>query len=154
MSAPRRELLRPAISVVPLVAVVAVVAVTAVHHLPGIVTFWAEALRWPYPTQGSESLMVGGREAGARREHLRRERARAHGFVSGPYTPLYASPRRRRHAEAATTTVYTGARLISLCAWLVLLGVVAALVSSVAPRRAGWVPPRWRRWGWPFSSQA
>lgn len=138
MSAPRRERLRPALSVVPLVAVVAVVVVTAVHHLPRIVAFWAEALRWPYPTQGSESLMVW--EAGklARGENIYVANGpERHGFVSGPYTPLYFAT--IAATLKLTATVYTGARLISLCAWLVLLGVVAALVGTAAPRRAGWV---------------
>ena len=80
---------------------------------------------------------MGGRAAGARREHLHRQHADRHGFVSGPYTPLYFA------AIAATLkltpTVYTGGRLITLCAWLVLIALVALLVASAAPRRAGWV---------------
>jgi hypothetical protein len=137
VSAPRRDLPRTALAVAPLVAIVAIAAVTAVHHLPRIVAFWAEALRWPYPTQGSESLIVWEAGKVARGESIYvANTPTSHGFVSGPYTPLYYV------AVAATLkltlTVYTGARLISLCAWLVLLGLVAALVLAAAPRRAGW----------------
>jgi hypothetical protein len=139
VSAPPRDLLRPALTIVPLVAVGAIVAATAAHHLPRIVTFWAEALRWPFPTQGSESLIVweAGRLARGESIYVANTPGR-HGFVSGPYTPLYFV------AVAATLkllpTVYTGARLLALAAWLLALILVALLVLSAAPRRASWLP--------------
>lgn len=129
---------RPPLTLLPLLAVAAIGAVVAFQHLPRIVAFWAEALRWPFPTQGSESLMVW--EAGklARGESIYvANTPDRHGFVSGPYTPLYFA------AIALTLklapTVYTGGRLITLGAWLVLLVVVALLGAAHAPRRAGWV---------------
>lgn len=123
---------------VPVVVVVAAIAVTAAHHLPWIGRFWWAMLRWPYPMQGSESLMVSeaGRLARGESIYVNNGPDR-HGFVSGPYTPLYFA------AVAATlkltTTIYTGGRLISLASWLVLLGLLAALVWGAAPRRVAWL---------------
>lgn len=123
---------------VPLVAVLAAVALTAGHHLPHIVAFWGAMLRFPFPMQGSESLLVweAGRLARGEGLYVANGPAR-HGFVSGPYTPLYFV------AVAATlkfsATVYTGGRLITLGCWLALLALVAALVVAAVPRRAGWL---------------
>lgn len=138
MSATRRETLRAALVAVPLLGIVAIGGVVAFHHLPRIVAFWAEALRWPYPFQGSESLVVWESGRLARGEGLYvANLPDSHGFVSGPYTPLYYA------AVAATLRVappsYIGGRLIALGFWLTLLVLVVALVRSVAPRRSGWV---------------
>lgn len=133
MSAARR-----ALAAAPLVAVIAIAAITAAHHLPRIVAFWAGALRWPFPMQGSESLVVweAGRLLRGEGLYVTNGPDR-HGFVSAPYTPLYFV------AVAATQalgpTGYTGGRLIALGSWLVALALVAALVRAVAPGRAGWV---------------
>lgn len=138
MTVARRGSLRPAAVIAPMITIGAVVLVNVVHHLPRIVAFWSEALRWPFPTQGSESLMVW--EAGllARGESIYvANTPDSHGFVSGPYTPLYFA------AVAATLkltpTVYTGGRLITLGAWLLMIALVAALVASATPRREGWI---------------
>ena len=120
----------------PALAVVAITLVVLAHAVPMILSFWAEMLRWPYPRQGSESLMVweAGRLARGESIYVANGPER-HSFVSGPYTPLYFL------AVAATLrltdTVYTGGRLIALGAWLTLLATVGALIWTLVPRRAG-----------------
>lgn len=120
----------------PALLVAAITLMVLIHAVPGILSFWAAMLRWPYPMQGSESLIVW--EAGklARGEGIYvANGSERHGFVSGPYTPLYFA------AVAATLrlsdTVYTGGRLLALGAWLTLLATVGALIWQAAPRRAG-----------------
>ncbi len=139
MSATRRETMRAVLVAVPLLGLVVLSGITAAHHLPRVVTFWAEALRWPYPVQGSESLIVWESGRLARGEGLYvANLPTSHGFVSGPYTPLYYA------AVAALLKLgplgYTGGRLIALGSWLTLLGLVVALVRAVAPHRSGWIP--------------
>ena len=127
-----------AIRLVPIVVALATVALIAIHHLPQIFAFWTAMLRWPYPMQGSESLVVA--EAGrlARGESIYVANGPAqHSFVSGPYTPLYFV------AVAATlklsSTVYTGGRLIALVAWVVLLVVAGAIACGSMTRRVRWL---------------
>lgn len=120
----------------PALLIAAITLVVLVHAVPSILAFWATMLRWPYPMQGSESLMVWEASKLARGESIYVANGPArHGFVSGPYTPLYFA------AVAATLrlsdTVYTGGRLIALGAWLTLLATVGALSWQAAPRRAG-----------------
>ncbi|CAA9550430.1 MAG: hypothetical protein AVDCRST_MAG88-728, partial [uncultured Thermomicrobiales bacterium] len=110
----------------PHLLVALLIAVTAAQHLPRVAAFQAAALGNPFPTQGSESLIV--HEAGrlARGQSIYVENGPdARGFVSGPYTPLYFV------AVAATLkltpTVYAGGRAITLASWLVLLLAVGAL---------------------------
>lgn len=123
----------------PFGVVVAALTVMVAHQLPQILGFWREMLRWPYPMQGSESLMVW--EAGrlTRGEGLYVANGpERHGFVSGPYTPLYLAA--VAATLALTPTVYTGGRLLTLVAWLALL-VLAALLAGGGgvSRRAGWL---------------
>ncbi len=120
----------------PALLIAAITLVVLVHAVPSILAFWATMLRWPYPMQGSESLLVWEASKLARGESIYVANGPArHGFVSGPYTPLYFA------AVAATLrlsdTVYTGGRLIALGAWLTLLATVGALSWQAAPRRAG-----------------
>ena len=118
----------------PWLAVIAIGALVAVQHLPRIVAFWAAALRWPYPTQGSESLIVWEADRLAQGQSIYVANSpERHGFVSGPYTPLYFAA--VALTLKLTPTVYTGGRLITLAAWLLLLALVATLVLAVAPRR-------------------
>lgn len=138
MSAARRDIGRAALVAVPLLALGALGVVTALHHLPRIAAFWGAALDWPYPMQGSESLIAWEASRLGRGEGLYVSNAPdRHSFVSGPYTPLYFA------AVAATARLtpdlYLGGRLIALGGWLLLLAVVAALVFAAAPRRGGWV---------------
>lgn len=120
----------------PIAVIVAVTVLTALHHLPRIVPYQWAILRHPFATQGSESLIVY--EAGllARGENIYQENGPdRHGFVSGPYTPLYSI------AVAATLTltptVYAGGRAITLASWLVLLAALGALAWRGRDRRAG-----------------
>lgn len=120
----------------PPLLIAAITLVVLVHAVPSILAFWATMLRWPYPMQGSESLMVWEASKLARGESIYVANGLdRHGFVSGPYTPLYFA------AVAATLrlsdTIYTGGRLIALGAWLTLLATVGALSWQAAPRRAG-----------------
>lgn len=123
---------------VPIAVSVVTAIVIAVHHLPQIVTFWAAMLRWPYPMQGSESLIVWEAQRLAQGESIYVANGPAqHGFVSGPYTPLY-------FAAVATTlklssTVYTGGRLITLLAWVALLIVAGAIPWGATTRRVRWL---------------
>ncbi len=115
----------------------AILVITVVHHGPRIISFWGEMLRWPYPMQGSESLIVweAQRLADGQSIYVANDPNR-HGFVSGPYTPLYFL------AVAATlkltTTVYTGGRLITLGAWLILLVTTLAFVGA-GKQRERWL---------------
>lgn len=120
----------------PALAILAITIVSLAHAVPQIVAFWWAMLRWPYPMQGSESLIVWEASKLARGESIYVANGpERHGFVSGPYTPLYFV------AVAATlkfsATVYTGGRLLTLGAWLTLLAVVGGLIWHLAPRRAG-----------------
>lgn len=120
----------------PIAVVVAVTALMAIQHLPRIVPFQWAILRYPFAAQGSESLIVY--EAGllARGESIYQENGPdRHGFLSGPYTPLYSI------AVAATLTltptVYAGGRAITLVSWLVLLATLGALAWRGRDRRTG-----------------
>lgn len=123
---------------VPLAVLAVTVILLAIHHLPQIVTFWMAMLRWPYPMQGSESLIVWEAQRLAQGQSIYvANGSTQHGFVSGPYTPLY-------FVAVATTlklssTVYTGGRLITLIAWGVLLAVAGAIVGTTTKRRVGWL---------------
>lgn len=134
---PRESCRALALRLLPLAVVVAAVGITAAHHLPTIARFWVAMLRWPYPMQGSESLVVweAGRLARGESIYVSNGPER-HGFVSGPYTPLYFAA--VALTLKLTPTVYTGGRLITLVAWLALLGLLAALVRGAARRRAAW----------------
>lgn len=118
---------------------VILLAVILAHHAPRILPFWAAMLRWPYPMQGSESLIVWEAQKLAYGESIYVANGPdRHGFVSGPYTPLY-------YAAVAlplklTSTFYTGGRVITLAAWLVLLatvGLLAAMPTSGRNRFLG-----------------
>jgi len=93
----------------PALLIAAITLVVLAHAVPMILSFWAAMLRWPYPMQGSESLMVWEASKLARGESIYVANGPdRHGFVSGPYTPLY-------FVAVATTlrlsdTVYTGGR--------------------------------------------
>ena len=120
----------------PALLIAAITLVVLAHAVPMVLSFWAAMLRWPYPMQGSESLMVWEASKLARGESIYVANGPDHhGFVSGPYTPLYFV------AVAATLrladTVYTGGRLLALGAWLTLLATIGALIWQAAPRRAG-----------------
>ena len=120
----------------PALLVAAITLVVLIHAAPTILSFWAAMLRWPYPMQGSESLLVWEASKLAHGESIYVANGpERHGFVSGPYTPLYFA------AVAATLrlsdTAYTGGRLIALGAWLTLLATIGALIWQAAPRRAG-----------------
>lgn len=120
----------------PALIILASTLVLLAHAVPQILAFWWAMLHWPYPMQGSESLIVWEASKLARGESIYVANGpERHGFVSGPYTPLYFA------AVAATlkltTTIYTGGRLLALGAWLTLLGVIGALSWHLAPRRAG-----------------
>ena len=124
-----------ALRFVPFIAALGIVAVMLVHHLPRIIAFWGAMMRWPYPMQGSESLIVweAQRLANGESPYVANGPDR-YGFVSGPYTPLYFV------AVAVTLkltpTVYTGGRLITFGAWLVLLVVLGSLVFAATVGRA------------------
>ncbi|MGN6361204.1 MAG: hypothetical protein ACTHNK_12540, partial [Thermomicrobiales bacterium] len=95
-------------------------------------------LRWPFPTQGSESLIVWEAHLLAEGKSIYvANTPDQHGFISGPYTPLYFV------AVAATLkltpTIYTGGRVIAFCAWLLLIATVAALTLAAARRRSAWL---------------
>lgn len=120
----------------PALLIAATTVIALIHAVPTILSFWVTMLRWPYPMQGSESLMVWEAKELARGESIYVANGpERHGFVSGPYTPLYFA------AVAATLrlsdTVYTGGRLIALGAWLTLLATVGALIWQATPRRTG-----------------
>ena len=137
MSGPRKGSRDMALHLLPVAVALAVVAVMTAHHLPRIVVFWGAMLRWPYPMQGSESLVVWEAQLLAQGESIYVANGpERHGFVSGPYTPLYFA------AVAATLkltpTVYTGGRLITLGSWLALLALLGALVYCATPQRARW----------------
>jgi hypothetical protein len=123
---------------VPIVVSLATVLLLAIHHLPQIAAFWAAMLRWPYPMQGSESLIVWEAQRLAQGESIYVANSpTAHGFVSGPYTPLY-------FAAVATTlkvssTVYTGGRLITLIAWVALLIIAGVIAHGATTRRVRWL---------------
>lgn len=113
----------------PFVAVALVVVAMVAHHLPRILAFQWAMLRYPFPTQGSESLIVSeaGRLTRGESIYVANGPDR-HGFVSGPYPPLYFL------AVAATLkltpTVFAGGRAITFCSWLALLLVLGALVAT------------------------
>jgi len=125
---------------VPIAVAAVTVALIVIHHLPQIAAFWAAMLRWPYPMQGSESLVVWEAQRLAQGESIYVANGPTqHGFVSGPYTPLY-------FAAVATTlklssTVYTGGRLITLVAWVALLIMGGALAygAGATTRRVRWL---------------
>jgi len=125
-----------ALRLLPALLIAAIILIVLVHAMPTILSFWAAMLRWPYPMQGSESLMVWEASKLAHGESIYVANGpERHGFVSGPYTPLY-------FAAVATTlrfsdTVYTGGRSIALGAWLTLLATVGALIWQLSSRRAG-----------------
>lgn len=130
---PARRALTSLLRWLPHLAVALVIVVTAAQHLPRVVAFQAAALRNPFPTQGSESLIV--HEAGllARGQSIYVENGPdARGFISGPYTPLYFV------AVAATLkltpTVFAGGRAITFASWLVLLLAVGALAWAAGGR--------------------
>lgn len=122
----------------PYAVIALVVAVTIAHHLPRLLAFQWAMLRYPFPTQGSESLIVyeAGRLARGQSIYVANT-PDAHGFVSGPYTPLYFL------AVAATLqltpTVFAGGRAIAFASWLVLLAALGALVWLPVRRRTALV---------------
>jgi hypothetical protein len=124
-----------ALRAVPLIAALGIVAVMLIHHVPRIVAFWGAMLRWPYPMQGSESLIVweAQRLADGESIYVANGPDRC-GFVSGPYTPLYFAA--VAMTLKLTPTVYTGGRLITFGAWLVLLLVLGGLVFATTSGRA------------------
>jgi hypothetical protein len=100
--------------VAPTIATLTIIAVSLIHHLPRLLAFWGAMLRWPYAMQGSESLIVWEAQRLAAGESIYVANGpEQHGFVSGPYTPLYFA------AVAATLkltpTVYTGGRFCWYC---------------------------------------
>ena len=123
---------------VPIAVAVVMVILLSMHHLPQIASFWMAMLRWPYPMQGSESLIVWEAQRLGQGESIYVVNGPAqHGFVSGPYTPLY-------FAAVATTlklssTVYTGGRLITLLTWGALLVVAGAIAAGSTTRRVRWL---------------
>ncbi len=120
----------------PYLLIALVVAVTLAHHLPRVLSFQAAMLRYPFPTHGSEGLIVheAGRLARGQSIYVANP-PDAHGFVSGPYTPLYFL------AVAATLkltpTIFAGGRAITFVAWLALLALLGALAWSSAERGPG-----------------
>ncbi len=76
----------------PFAVVAAVVVATAAHHLPRVLAFQGAMLRYPFATQGSESLIVyeAGRLARGEGIYVANGPDR-HAFTSGPYTPSTSS---------------------------------------------------------------
>jgi hypothetical protein len=122
----------------PFVIAALAVATTALHRLPAILPFQWAMLHWPFPTQGSESLVVWEAHLLAEGKSIYvANTPDRHDFTSGPYTPLYFA------AVAAmlklTPTLYTGGRAITFGAWLLLIVTVAALVLATTRRRSAWL---------------
>ncbi|HET8627907.1 MAG TPA: hypothetical protein VFL91_10830 [Thermomicrobiales bacterium] len=102
--------------------------------MPSVLAFQAAMLRYPFPTQGSEGLIVyeASRLAHGQGIYVANP-PDAHAFVSGPYTPLYFLA--VALTLKLTPTVFAGGRAITFCSWLALLAVVGALVWQAAGDR-------------------
>ncbi|HEX5503076.1 MAG TPA: hypothetical protein VFW96_10670 [Thermomicrobiales bacterium] len=123
----------PTIRLVAFALALVAVAAIAAHRLPSILAFQAAMLRYPYPTQGSEGLIVyeASRLAHGQGIYVANTPG-AHAFVSGPYTPLYFLA--VALTLKLTPTVFAGGRAITFCAWLALLALLGALVYQTAER--------------------